>query len=457
MLLANPYISTGFAPLFMAAVLVPANQACAACHLQQLVQELLERIAELEKRNAELEAKLARYENPHTPPSQREEKHAAHKHGCSSPGRPRGYKGTTRQAPEPERTVEVTARECPRCHSPLGAPVKVETRVVEEIPEPQPVKVTEFRVAHYDCPVCGEHIVARHEECPAEGRLGPRALAHITLLKYEDRLPHRKVCRALKREFGLEVTPATVLEVTRRVSSALRDEYEEIKKRIRGSPVVYVDETSIRVNGAKYWIWVFTTEKETLVAIRHSRGKSVLREVLGRKFKGIIVCDGHRSYSNFSTNLQRCWAHILREAQFVAEKEPEAEPLSKAMHRLYDRLVDALGKDPPYEERLRLHRNALANMRYWLGKEYTAKRVVKLVAKVKTAMKHLLTFVLNPGVEPTNNRAERALREHVVIRKIIGTLRNEKGTSIHETVMSCLATWRQQGLNPYKEIIKRVS
>jgi transposase len=414
----------------------------------------LERIAELEKRNAELEARLARYENAHTPPSLREKKQA--KPGSNPPGRPRGYKGSTRPTPEPERVVEVMERECPHCHSLLGEPVKLESRIIEEIPMPRPISVTEFRLAHYDCPSCGEHVVARHPECPAEGRFGPRALAHITLLKYDDRLPHRKVCRALKREFGLEVTPATVLDVTRRVSHALKDEYEGIKKRIREAPVVYVDETSIRVEGVKYWIWAFTTEHDTLVVIRHSRGKNVLREVLGKKYRGIIVCDGYRSYSNYTRNLQRCWAHILREATFVAEKEQEAKGLSKGLHRLYDRLVEAMAKGPPSDERLRLHRNALATLRYWVGKKYTAKRVMKFVAKVKTAMKHLLTFVLNPGVEPTNNRAERALREHVVIRKIIGTLRNEKGTTIHETVMSCLVTWRQQGLSPYNEIIRQV-
>jgi len=431
-----------------------ANHACMACPLQQLVSELLERIAQLEKRNAELEARLARYENAHTPPSLQKKKPVKPK--SNSPGRPRGHKGRTRPTPEPEKNIDVTLGECPHCHSLLDEPVKVESRIIEEIPEPRAMTVTEFRVAHYDCPSCGEHVVARHPECPTEGRFGPRALAHITLLKYDDRLPLRKVCRTLKREFGLEISPATVLDVTRRVSYALKDEYEGIKKRIRESDVAYIDETSIRVNGNKYWIWAFTTETDTLVVIRHSRGKNVLKEVLGKKFKGIIVCDGHRSYSNFSKNLQRCWAHILREAKFVAEKEQEAERLSKGLHRLYERLVDAMAEEPPPYERMRLHRNALAVMRYWLGKKYTAKRVVKFVAKVKTAMKHLLTFVLNPGVEPTNNRAERALREHVVIRKIIGTLRNEKGTTIHETVMSCLVTWKQQGLNPYDEIIRQV-
>ena len=426
---------------------VPANQACAACPFPQMVFELLEKVAELE-------ARLARYENAHTPPSLKEKDKAGSKSG--SLGRPKGYEGSTRETPEPERTVGVAAEECPKCHSILGSPVKVESRVIEEIPAPRPIMVTEFRVAHYDCPSCGEHVVARHPECPTEGRLGPRALAHITLLKYDDRLPHRKVCRTLKREFGLEITPATVLDVTRRVSRALNDEYEGIKKRIRESDVVYIDETGIRVNGSKYWIWGFTTETDTLVVIRHSRGKNVLKEVLGKKFKGIVVCDGLKSYSNFTRNLQRCWAHILREAKFVADKTQEAESLCRGLHRLYGRLVDAMAKGPPPGERARLYRNALASLRYMLKKRYTSKRAQKFAAKVKTAMKHLLTFVLNPGVEPTNNRAERALREHVVIRKIIGTLRNEKGTSIHETVMSCLVTWRQRGLSPYDEIIRRV-
>jgi hypothetical protein len=243
-----------------------------------------------------------------------------------------------------------------------------------------PATVTEYLIAHYQCS-CWEHVVAKHPGCPSEGVLGPRALAHITLLKYDGRLPHRKVCKTLEREFGLEISPATVLDVTRRVSDALRGEYEGIKKRIREAKVVYVDETGIRVNGRRYWIWV-STDTETLVAVRHSRGKKVLKEVLGRKFKGIVVCDGHRSYSTFTSRLQRCWAHVLREARFVAEHAPEAEALAGGLQRLYKRLVDAMAKGPPPGERERLYRNAAAILRYWLGKGYSAKRVVEFVAKV---------------------------------------------------------------------------
>jgi transposase len=67
------------------------------------------------------------------------------------------------------------------------------------------------------------------------------------------------------------------------------------------------------------------------------------------------------------------------------------------------------------------------------------------------------TFLIHPAVDPTNNRAERALREHVVLRKIVGTLRNNKGTSIHERIMTVLATWKQQGLDTRKILISSLA
>ncbi len=73
------------------------------------------------------------------------------------------------------------------------------------------------------------------------------------------------------------------------------------------------------------------------------------------------------------------------------------------------------------------------------------------------AFDHWFTFVTVPGLEPTNNRAERALKEPVVQRKIIGTFRNGKGTRIYETTMSLVATWKQQGLNPYEAMAQSLT
>ena len=102
---------------------------------------------------------------------------------------------------------------------------------------------------------------------------------------------------------------------------------------------------------------------------------------------------------------------------------------------------------PPLEEAMRLAREARASMENWAGRSYESEEVRWYAAKIRNGMDHWFTFLMVPGVEPTNNRAERALREHVVQRRIMGCFRNGKGTGIYETVMTVLASWKQQGRN----------
>lgn len=428
---------------------------CPDCEkLQEVVDILRKENAELKARLEVVERKLALYENPHTPPSLRRRSYPERRSSSGKPGRKKGHEGVTRPQPKPDRTVEATLDKCPHCTGELGEPTHFESRLIEEIPEPQPVTVTEFKLAHYDCPSCDAEVVATHPDCPAEGNFGPRTLAHVTLLKYADRLPLRKVCETLERNFQLDLSAATILDMTRRSCAALKSEYDNIIDRIRAAKALYIDETSMKVSGIKFWLWTFVAEHDTLYVIRKSRGKKVLKKVLGRDYAGLIVCDGWKSYSNFTQNLQRCWSHMLREAKYLAEKVPEAVPLSRALHNLYERLKHIPATPPPLSERLLLHRNAVAVLSYWLGKGYKDEKLQKFITKLSNGRKHWFTFILNPIVEPTNNRAERALRESVVIRKIIGTLRNHKGTHIHETIMSLITTWKEQGFNISEKFVE---
>ena len=63
-----------------------------------------------------------------------------------------------------------------------------------------------------------------------------------------------------------------------------------------------------------------------------------------------------------------------------------------------------------------------------------------------------LTFVVHPNVDSTNNQGERILRESVIRRKTMGTLREEKGVASYETFQSLIRTWKQQNRNPYTEL-----
>jgi hypothetical protein len=221
--------------------------------------------------------------------------------------------------------------------------------------------------------------------------------------------------------------------------------------------VVHIDETGIKRDGEQAWIWTFQTVQHTLYAVRESRGSDVPAEVLGEDFAGTVVCDGWTAYPAFSSNLQRCWAHILREAEEAAEKQPEGEPIYQALRQLFVALQARLESDPSPRERADLQRVARRELESLIDRSVPDGPVATLLGKIEGGLDHWLTFVGEPAVSPTNNAAENALREPVVLRKIIGTLRNDRGMFVHETVLSLLATWRQQGRNPYEELRRAVS
>jgi len=433
---------------------------CQNCErLKRRIEELESQNSMLRAENVELKRRLAVYENAHIAPSQRRfpASRRQARGGPRYPGRPRGHAGKTRPRPKPDVVKAPDWKDrCERCGTPLGEPSYVNHRIVEEISNPSPKQVIDFLEFEWECETCGSHMTARHPDCPPEGLFGKNVYVQTTLLKYEDRLPLRKVQAALERQ-GLTVTPSTVLEILRRAAMWLRPEYERILQRIRAADVVYTDETGLKVDGGQYWIWVFTTNAETLFAVRKSRGKKVLKEVLGEGFKGVIVCDGWKSYPNFTSRIQRCWAHLLREAKYRAEKIEEAKTLSEALHELYSRLNSPREDRPPPDEVERLVEEAKSTMNSLAVRPYKTAEVRRFAVKMRNGIDHWFTFLTKPSVEPTNNRAERALREHVIQRKIIGTLRNQKGTFIHETITTVLATWKQQGLNPSKMLPATIS
>jgi transposase len=111
-----------------------------------------------------------------------------------------------------------------------------------------------------------------------------------------------------------------------------------------------------------------------------------------------------------------------------------------------------LETDPPERQRARMQESARTGLEALVDRSVTDGPVATLLGKIAGGLDHWLTFVGEPAVSPTNNAAENALREPVILRKLIGTLRNERGMFVHETVLSLLATWSQQGRNPYDQL-----
>lgn len=424
-------------------------------------QRLREELEAKDERIDHLEARLRRYENPHTPPSKQRDTATTDddedlQTDGGTIGRNPGHDPAWRPLPEPDEVVDVTAETCPDCGEALDEAVDVTPRFIEEIPDPDPIETTRYDLHHYECDGCGDEVQASHPECPTDGQFGTTVQAQAALARYEYRLPYRKVADRFDQLFELDLSAASAWHTTERVARAGRDEYERIRDRIRAADVIHVDETGLKLDGQQAWLWTFRAGEDVLFAIRESRGSTVIEEILGERFDGTIVCDGWTAYPAVTDVLQRCWAHLLREADDVAEEHVEAEPIADRLHRLFDGLQTFLDEEPTVEHREQMRERARTTLDQLVETEVEHEAVENLLGKVEGGLGHWLAFVTDPAIEPTNNAAENALREPVVLRKIIGTLRTESGRVTHETLLSLLATWKQQDLNPYNEL-KRVA
>jgi len=422
--------------------------------LEKEVERLRKENEQLKEENKELKKILTVFVNPHTPPSTQFFKKRVPQ-ASKKLGAPRGHKGATRNTPEPNEVVNHFLKRCPRCNDVLGKPLDFEERIIEEIPEPQPVKITKHIIRFYNCKNCG--VVSAKTDIPSEGSFGKNILAQTTLMKYDDRLPARKVVNTLNRTFLFKATHSTVLNIVQRVVKSVKHAYEQLKIQIRNFFNVYIDETSIKVQGKNFWIWIFTTLTTTCFVIRKSRHCKIVKEVLGENFKGVINCDGWETYktykdSNDNVLLQRCWAHATREVEAVAQKYDRVKPLFKWFQHIFVKVCKARESGKPLYQRIKLKEKCEVELCQWLDVTKPYKELKTVRTKIENGFEHWFTCIIHPEVEPTNNRAERMLREEVVLRKITGTLRNEKGTTANEVMMSLITTWKQQNKNPFLEL-----
>ena len=449
---------------------------------QQLVIKELEnrflrrQITAKQQEIEQLEARLKQYENPNTPPSKQggaakspgrddqdgdedeesEEDDAGGDPDAasdSSPGRSEGHEGTTRPPPEPEETIRVDQGYCPDCEQILSNPENYVSQTVIDVPLPVPTTVVKYELGKHHCS-CGNEVVAEHPDCPKKGRFGPNIMAQTALSRFHQRLPNRKQAELFDWELDHPVSHRTIYNLTKRVADRLRPAYNDIKEKIRESNVVYCDETGFPVDGEQHWAWTFVTDDEVLFWVDESRGSQVLKDVLGEEFAedSTLSCDGWSAYPSYHTKLQRCWAHLLREAEYVAERYEEAERLSEELHALHDDLTTFVEGEPSASAREQKRAEASLHLEGLIREDYEVREVQQLIKKISNGLGHWLTFMTEPGVDSTNNRAERALREQVVLRKMFRTLRSAEGVQIHETITTMLATWKRRGLDPPEQL-----
>ncbi len=395
-------------------------------YLKQLLGERDARITELEQQvaNKELERKtLASY-------LYKAGKDKALAAKVAKPkGKQPGAPAFHRPAPDPATVTEriiFSLKRCPMCNGLVGEPVDQVEKYEEDIDLAPRLLVKHYTVTRHWCPSCETFV--KSLQIPYTERIGTNVLAYVLYARYRLRLPVNKIRESLFDLHNFAISEGEVIAQLDKAKDLFGKDYEAICELIKTARAVYADETGWRMDGENWYLWAFVTEQGVRYSLENTRGSGVAKQ------DRVIISDGYAAYGSLPGDNQQCWVHLLRRAK-------DASPtLYQHLVGLYERLGSELTKpvserDPPW---FAAELEKRASQAY---PEPTAERVQNWIAKHGV---QLLACLQYDGILPENNTAERAIRPHVIMRKIFGGNRSPKGAETHAVNTSVITTEMQR-------------
>jgi len=385
------------------------------------------------------------------------------------PGGQPGHAGHHRALVPPEQVQRVEVlwpHQCQHCGGQQLQPTDADEpglrHQVTEIPPIQPF-ITEYQCPEVVCGSCGKTSYASLPQ-PVRGHFGPQLTALIAYWTVVCRMPRRVVEAMLAQVLGIKMSLGSTQKAWEEVSAAVQAPYEELQKQLPQEAVLNIDETGWRTQGEKRWLWGLVAQQFVFYAIAAHRNAEVLVALLGAVFRGIIVSDRFSVYLSYPCrSLQLCWAHLKRNLIGLTEtRSPRSQQLGRdalailarlfrLWHRFRGDLRDGRGQPQPLDRaRLIAQSIPLQKQMFHLAQAHLNDADVEarnLATALFVHSQHLYTFLEEEGVDPTNNRAERALRIAVQWRKISFGNRSVRGESATARLLTVTQTCKLQGIS----------
>jgi transposase len=324
--------------------------------------------------------------------------------------------------------------------------------------EPVPLRVVEHRSEAAWCPHCGEvHYGALPSGIERGGLVGPRLTTLIAYLKGACHASYSTIRHFVRDVLGVTLSRGLLAKVINKVSAALDEPYETLLTNLPLQARLNVDETGHRERGQPWWTWCFRASLYTLFKIAPTRSADVLVEVLGTEFEGVLGCDYFSAYRKYMREcdivVQFCLAHLIRDVKFLTtlpdlRDRTFGEQLREALRELFGLIHRRENLQPLFFQiRLEAARDRILELARAAPPTRHSQNLAERFAKHGQAY---FEFITTPGVEPTNNLAEQAIRFVVIDRRITQGTRGEKGRRWCERIWTVIATCAQQGRSVFE-------
>src|ERR1700694_4534919 len=447
------------------------QQETQLCQQDLLMQQMQEQIAALTQQVKDLQDRLAKdSHNSSLPPSSdrfvRQPK-SLHKKSEKKPGGQEGHPGTTlRFSQAPDEVIEHQVSVCASCQHDLREVQACVTlrRQVVDIPSPRLI-VQEHRAEQKQCPRCQHMTLASFPPAvTAPIQYGPLIGAAAVYLTQQQLLPLERTGEVLSDLLGVQMSEATVGELSKRAACELAPVEQQIKEALSEAAVLHQDETGVSVAGKRYWEHVTSTDTLTHYHVDKRRGQDALNAIgILPVFKGISIHDAWGSYFLYDCEHALCLVHVLRELVFQAEEQGAvwAADLIDLLLSMKQATQQARAQGKRWLDPLEVLDWERAFLRVLDEGDQIAPRAMappgtkgrvkqsaarNLLDRLRTHQQAVFYFLEDLRVDFDNNQAERDLRMLKVQQKVSGCFRSLAGAQAFSRIRGYLSTLRKQGL-----------
>lgn len=246
--------------------------------------------------------------------------------------------------------------------------------------------------------------------------------------------------------------------------ATLEKQVAELLEQLPSETTLNIDETGHKENRKRFWTGCFRADAYTLFKIADTVGSRVPTEILGKDFAGVIGCDYFSAYRKYMKDsdvlVQFCIAHLIRELKYPAGLSDKAtadygQKFLDAMRDMFSIFHKAEElPESSFAKAMETRRKAFLDIA--LSDVPESRQAQNLANRFRKHGEAYFQFITTPGIEPTNNLAEQAIRFVVIDRYITQGTRSEKGRAWCERIWTVMATCASQGRSAFDFIYQSI-
>jgi predicted RecB family nuclease len=365
----------------------------------------------------------------------------------------------------PNRTLRVSqevmivASRCPACKSKdILHDVKKQVRTQEPrvkrafdlvlTPSGVKRKIIACRTSVHQCLQCGTEFVPDQHERLDKHFHGLKSWAIFQHVAY--RISLETLPKMAEEFFGIRLFRVEMLMFKSFMAEYYKTTYNTLLKKILSGHLLHVDETEVKLQQGKGYVWVFTNLEEVVYMFRPNREGDFLRELL-KDFHGVVVSDFYAAYDALACPQQKCLIHLMRDLNQELLDNPyddELKAITSPFGRMLRAIIDTIDQHGLQQRYLAAHQQE--TMRFFQSlttQSFHSEAAETLRARLLKYQEKLFTFIHYDGVPWNNNNAEHAIKQFAYYREHTTGMLRETGLRDYLVLLSLCQTCRYKDVN----------